>query len=423
MDSHHIIIFDYYQFPNTFSPFIITYAEDILHDLYSNKYLNVATWFIKECIKYETDINYNELFETTCKSNFLEQAKLLIEKIDMDEEYYLYIFHSVCLNGYLNMAKFLFETVYCKINVNDDDEYIFRHVCVHGHLELAKWLIELFLEELEFGTTLNMEQFTITVNDAFIMACSEGRLEVAKWLEKDISKFFSDRQIISFSTLPDDVKNDAFSYICEGGYLELAKWLINECNYANNPIDVNANDDQAFRLACLDGRLELVQWLINNFQIDIHTDEEFAFRASCGEGHFELAKWFYDNFSININIRNESAFRWVCDEGHLEIAMWLYEKSKIDIHANDDEAFISACEKKHLELAKWLCGLDTNYEVIMEYDKIIGWKIKNIIDEVDVSEFDKYTNFEKTIAFSDCGICHSIKNVYKFPCSGSETEQ
>ena len=104
------------------------------------------------------------------------------------------------------------------------------------------------------------------------------------------------------------------------------------------------------------------------------------FLIACENGHFYDAEWLYSLGNIDIHAKNEYAFRKSCQNGHLDVAKWLYFLGNIYIHANNDEAFRSSCKNKHIEVAIWLASICDEYFVVVDNNRIMEWKILDIIE-------------------------------------------
>ena len=126
---------------------------------------------------------------------------------------------------------------------------------------------------------------------------------------------------------------------------------------------------------------------------------------------------------VNKNNIND-LFEKSCIKGYLITSKWLYQlgldtNNPINIHAGNEVAFRWSCRNGYVEIAKWLVSINdqNNYYLKIEDDKIIDWKIINIIDkaldEINNNDYNKAyklldINNEKNIkAINNCLICKS----------------
>ena len=213
-----------------------------------------------------------------------------------------------------------------------------------------------------------------------------------------------------------------FKFSCWFGYLNVAKWIHSFDNF-----NYNDNYNILFIICCSQGHLDVVQWLYSFGNIDAHIINK-AFLQSCKNGYLDVAIWLYSLGNIDINTTNK-AFRWGCKKGNLDIVQWLYSFGNIDIHYSNDYAFRISCKEGmkqngycdifHLDIAKWLATLDDNYQLVIEDDELVSFKILNpLLDALFKNrQFDKIaekiniTKIDIDIDTVDCSICYEKKDI------------
>lgn len=187
-------IFDYYQFPHSFShEYTSKLLTHIFIDMCNIGNLEMVKWLFNESIKQDklVDINANnnEAFYSACENGHLHIVKWFIQefnnvvndlkKLQSDLVIKLRNKLSQPYSSYnerlsLRYDKSFIKKIYFQqININYNKDNAFRKACARGHLELAKWLFDIA------STPININ---VKKDYAFRKACANGHLHIAKWL-------------------------------------------------------------------------------------------------------------------------------------------------------------------------------------------------------------------------------------------------
>jgi hypothetical protein len=141
-----------------------------------------------------------------------------------------------------------------------------------------------------------------------------------------------------------------------------------------------------------------------------------------------VAQWLWKTIpAINPHATDEWAFVGCCTNGYIEVAQWLWcECAPIDIHAQHDAAFKQSCNNEYTELAQWLCSIESSYQVTIEDDEIIRWKIiDHYLKQLDVLD-DDYSSALNNLNIKSvhkqpediCMICmEDHTNILQLPCN------
>ena len=147
-------------------------------------------------------------------------------------------------------------------------------------------------------------------------------------------------------------------------------------------------------------------------------DHYISLLYACIHGNLSRAKYLYSLGDIDIHSDNDYVFVHACKYGHLEIVKWLYSLGNVYIHTKNDLAFRLSCRFGHISVAEWLASICDEYLVVIQNNKIIEWKILDIIDlYIKNKEFTKIIpiiNIKKEqhhLEECGCSICYDNKLV------------